>query len=64
MLDDPDNGTVNCSLGDDGIPSYEDTCNYTCDSGFQLFDGDQTMCLFNGRWSGDNVVHICTGMFT
>ena len=56
MLDDPGNGTVNCSLGDDGIPSYEDTCNYTCDSGFELFGSDQRMCLFDGTWSSGDVV--------
>ncbi|XP_065899288.1 uncharacterized protein [Dysidea avara] len=61
MLDDPGNGTVNCSLGDDGIPSYEDTCNYTCDSGFELFGSDQRMCLFDGTWSsGDVVCDIAT----
>ena len=29
-LTDSNNGMITCSLGDDGVPSYEDTCNFTC----------------------------------
>ena len=32
-LIDPNNGMINCSLGDDNIPSYEDTCSFTCNTG-------------------------------
>ena len=35
-LSDPSNGAINCSLGDDGVPSYEDTCTFTCDTGYEL----------------------------
>ena len=32
-LTDPNNGMINCSLGIDGIYSYEDTCSFTCNTG-------------------------------
>ena len=35
-LSDPSNGTIICSFGDDGVPSYEDTCNFTCNTGYEL----------------------------
>ena len=63
VLDDPDNGTVNCTLGDDGVSSYEDTCNYTCDPGYELSGNNQRICLSNGRWSDDDVVHNCIGTY-
>ena len=55
-LTQPNNGMINCSLGDDGIPSYEDTCSFTCNTGYVL-TGDYTrLCQSDGRWSGgDNV---------
>ena len=55
-LVEPANGTVNCSLGDDGILSYEDTCSYTCTTGYQVSGSNKRMCLFDGSWSGDNEV--------
>ena len=51
-LDDPSNGMVNCSLGDDGVPSYEDTCSFTCDTGYELSGSDTRTCQSNGSWSG------------
>ena len=51
-LDNPSNGTVNCSLGDDEVPSYEDTCNFTCDTGYELTGSDTRTCQSNGSWSG------------
>jgi len=51
----PENGMIDCSLGDDGIPSVGDTCTVTCNDGFVL-DGDATRtCQMNRRrtrWSG------------
>ena len=32
----PDNGMINCSLGDDGQASLGDTCTVTCNSGYEL----------------------------
>ena len=51
-LNDPNNGVMNCSLGDDGVPSYEDTCNFTCNTGYKLTDSDTRICQSDGSWSG------------
>ena len=55
-LTDPNNGTINCSLGDDGVPSYEDTCNFTCNTGYELTGSDTRTCQSDGSWSGSDVV--------
>ena len=54
-LTNPDNGTINCSLGDDGVPSYEDTCNFTCNTGYELTGNDTRTCQSDGSWSGSNI---------
>ena len=48
----PNNGMMNCSLGDDNIISYEDTCNFRCTIGYELSDNDIRICQGNGSWSG------------
>ena len=57
-LDSPSNGTINCSLGDDGVLSYEDACSFTCDTGYELTGSDTRTCQNNGSWSGSNA--MCT----
>ncbi|XP_065899134.1 uncharacterized protein [Dysidea avara] len=57
-LTDPNNGMVTCSLGDDGVPSYEDTCSFTCNTGYELTGNDTRTCQSDGSWSGSNAV--CT----
>ena len=52
----PDNGTINCSLGDDGVPSYEDTCSFICNIGYELTGRDTRTCQSNGSWSGSDAV--------
>ena len=44
----------NCSLGDDGVPSYEDTCNFTCNTGYELISNNSRTCQSNGSWSGSD----------
>ena len=51
-LDNPSNGVISCSLGDDGVSSYEDTCSFTCDTGYELSGSDTRTCQSNGSWSG------------
>ena len=51
-LGDPDNGMITCSLGDDGVPSYEDTCNFTCNTGYELTGSDTRTCQSDRSWSG------------
>ena len=55
-LNNPNIGMINCSLGDDGVPSYEDTCSFTCNTGYELTGSDTRTCQNNGSWSSsDNV---------
>ena len=42
---------INCSLGDDGVPSYEDTCSYTCDIGSEIIVIGNRTCQSDGSWS-------------
>ena len=44
---------INCSLGDDGGPSYEDTCSFTCNTGYELTGSESRTCQINGTWSGN-----------
>ena len=32
----PDNGMINCLLGNDGLPTNRDTCTFSCNPGFVL----------------------------
>ena len=56
LLSDPNNGTISCSLGDDGVPSYEDTCNFTCNTGYELTGSNTRTCQSDGNWSGSEVM--------
>ena len=47
---------INCSLGDDGVPSYEDTCSFTCNTGYELTDSDTRTCQSDGSWSDSDDV--------
>ena len=51
-LTDIDNGSISCSFGDDGIPSYKDTCDINCNNGFALNGSTTRTCLDDGTWSG------------
>ena len=57
-LTNPNNGMINCSLGDDEVPSYEDTCSFTCDTGYDLTGSNTRTCQIDESWSGSDVV--CT----
>ena len=47
---------INCSLGDDGVPSYEDTCSFTCNTGYELTGSDTRTCQSDKNWSGSDDV--------
>ena len=51
-----ENGMINCSLGDDGVSSYEDTCSFTCNTGYELTGSDTRTCQSGGSWSGNESV--------
>ena len=52
---------ITCSLGDDGVPSYEDTCSFTCNTGYELTGSDAKTCQSDGSWSGSDT--LCTGNY-
>ena len=52
----PNNGMIKCSLGDDGVSSYEDTCNFTCNTGYEPTGSDTRTCQSDGSWSGSDDV--------
>ena len=55
-LTDPNNGVMTCSLGDDGVPSYEDICSFTCNTGYELTGSDTRTCQSDGSWSGSDAM--------
>ena len=55
-LNDLNNGKITCSLGGDGVSSYEDTCSFTCNTGYELTGSDTRTCQSNGSWSGSDDV--------
>ena len=60
VLTNPNNGAITCSLGDDGVPSYEDTCSFTCNTGYELTGSDTRTCQSDESWSGsDDVCRRC-----
>ena len=55
-LRNPTNGMINCSLGVDGVTSYEDTCSFTCNTGYELTGSNTRTCQSNGHWNGTDGV--------
>ncbi|XP_065896437.1 sushi, von Willebrand factor type A, EGF and pentraxin domain-containing protein 1-like [Dysidea avara] len=51
-LPQPTNGAISCSLGDDGVTSFEDTCTFTCNSGYEVDGSNLRSCQSDGGWSG------------
>ena len=51
MLNMPNNGMIDCSLGDDGMYSYEDTCSFTCNTGYELTGSNTRTCQSDGSWN-------------
>jgi len=52
----PNNGAMTCSLEDDGVPSYEDTCSFTCNTGYELSGSDTRTCQSDGSWNGTDTM--------
>ena len=49
---------VNCSLENDRIPSFGDTCTFVCDPDYETVNGSLSTCQSDGRWSRVNVACI------
>ena len=57
-IPDIDNGTVTCSQANNGIHSYQDVCNFKCNSEYTLNGSASRMCLHNGSWSGMDAICV------
>ena len=59
-LSTPSNGEIkSCSSGSTGVGYEGDTCNFTCNTGYELTGSDTRTCLSDGSWSG--IQTRCTG---
>ena len=43
---------MHCSLGEDGVASYIDTCNFTCNTGYELTGSGSRTCQSDMSWNG------------
>ena len=51
------NGDMECGLLMSGLmPSYEDTCTFDCDTGYELTGSDTRICQSDGNWNGTDVM--------
>jgi len=55
---DPNNGVITCLLGDDETPTNEDTCSFTCNTGYELTGSNTRICQNDGSWSGSETMCI------
>ena len=42
---------ITCALENE-VPSYEDVCSFTCDTGYELTGSENRTCQSDGTWSG------------
>ena len=49
------NGIVSCSMVNGQMFSYEDTCSFTCNTGYELTGSSERTCQSDGSWSGSPV---------
>ena len=47
---------VSCSSGTEGVGYEGDTCNFTCNTGYELTGSDTRTCQSDGSWSGSDDV--------
>ena len=53
----PNNGMINCSLGDNGA-NHRKTCTVTCKIGYRLMGSNMRICGDDGSWRGTNATCI------
>ena len=49
------NGMISCSMVNGQMFSYEDTCSFTCNTGYELTGSSERTCQSDGSWSGSPV---------
>jgi len=54
-LTNPENGMISCPLIRGSSPLHEDTCSFTCNTGYELTGSIQRTCQSDGNWSGSSV---------
>ena len=47
---------MSCSSGRVGVDYEGDTCNFTCNTGYELTGSDARTCQSDGNWTGTNVM--------
>ena len=52
VLSAPDNGNASCSSGRVGVGYEGDSCNFTCNTGYELTGSDTRTCQSDGSWNG------------
>ena len=45
---------MSCRSGRAGVGYKEDTCSFTCNTGYELTGSDTRTCQSGGSWSGNN----------
>ena len=58
----PDNGMINCLLGEDGEANPGDTCTFTCEDGYELGGSTFRTCQNDGSWSGTDATCTVEGI--
>ena len=59
----PANGMISCNSGRVGVGYEGDTCNFTCNTGYELTGSDTRTCQSDGSWDGTD--NVCKrGIFT
>ena len=49
-----ENGNASCTSGKVGVGYIGDTCNFTCNTGYELIGNDTRTCQSDGSWSGSD----------
>ena len=52
----PSNGRIICSLKNHGAPSNGDTCDFLCNTGYELTGSYTRICQSDASWSGNETV--------
>ena len=52
----PNGNTSSCRSGRIGVGYEGDTCNFTCNTGYELTGSDTRTCQSDGSWSGTDII--------